>query len=72
MAFKSQQKPFGGGKPPSQRDSKICPVCGLPFSWRKKWVRDWENVTYCSERCRREANSKNRPATCRAALEDKA
>ncbi|MBU1187871.1 MAG: DUF2256 domain-containing protein [Gammaproteobacteria bacterium] len=33
--------------------SKICPVCGKPFVWRKKWARDWHHVRYCSERCRR-------------------
>ncbi|WP_343487752.1 DUF2256 domain-containing protein [Allomuricauda sp. d1] len=33
--------------------SKICPVCERPFSWRAKWKKDWENVTYCSEKCRR-------------------
>ena len=33
--------------------SKICAVCGRPFNWRRKWARDWENVRYCSERCRR-------------------
>ena len=33
--------------------SKICAACGLPFAWRKKWERDWDNVLYCSERCRR-------------------
>tara|TARA_B100000282_G_C31502086_1_gene385454 strand:+ start:454 stop:597 length:144 start_codon:yes stop_codon:yes gene_type:complete len=38
---------------------KICPVCGLPFVWRKKWSKDWENVKYCSERCRRASKSKN-------------
>jgi hypothetical protein len=32
---------------------KRCPVCGLMFSWRKKWQRNWDNVIYCSERCRR-------------------
>ncbi|WP_082211586.1 DUF2256 domain-containing protein [Endozoicomonas montiporae] len=31
---------------------KICPVCGLPFSWRKKWERCWDEVRYCSRRCR--------------------
>ena len=30
---------------------KICAVCGLPFAWRKKWARDWEQVRYCSKRC---------------------
>ncbi len=32
---------------------KICLNCGKNFAWRKKWDRDWENVKYCSERCRR-------------------
>ncbi|MFC3835420.1 MULTISPECIES: DUF2256 domain-containing protein [Deinococcus] len=43
---------FGGGRPPGERPSKVCPVCGLPFTWRKKWERDWEHVKYCSDRCR--------------------
>ena len=37
--------------------SKVCPVCRRPFSWRKKWEKDWEAVRYCSERCRRAAKS---------------
>jgi hypothetical protein len=37
----------------SDLPTKTCPVCGLPFAWRKKWARDWEQVVYCSERCRR-------------------
>lgn len=32
--------------------TKLCVGCGLPFSWRKKWLRDWENVVYCSDKCR--------------------
>lgn len=32
---------------------KICATCGLPFAWRKKWEKNWENVKYCSEKCRR-------------------
>lgn len=32
---------------------KICPACGRPFSWRKKWERDWGNVKFCSDACRR-------------------
>ena len=31
---------------------KLCARCGRPFSWRKKWERDWENVRYCSDKCR--------------------
>ena len=44
---------------PMDRPSKICAVCGRPFAWRKKWERCWDDVRYCSERCRR---SKNRAA----------
>jgi len=33
--------------------SKTCPVCARPFAWRKKWARDWENVVYCSDKCRK-------------------
>jgi len=36
----------------SELPSKICPVCGRPFVWRKKWAKDWENVKFCSQRCR--------------------
>lgn len=32
---------------------KTCAACGRPFAWRRKWARDWENVRYCSEACRR-------------------
>ncbi|MEN0116953.1 MAG: DUF2256 domain-containing protein [Agrobacterium cavarae] len=36
----------------SELPSKICPVCGRPFVWRKKWRKDWETVKFCSQRCR--------------------
>ncbi|NDF61511.1 MAG: DUF2256 domain-containing protein [Synechococcaceae bacterium WBB_3_034] len=45
-------KAGGKGRPPSERPSKVCPVCQRPFSWRKKWERVWDQVIYCSERCR--------------------
>ncbi|WP_138434192.1 DUF2256 domain-containing protein [Winogradskyella algicola] len=32
---------------------KICPICERPFTWRKKWAKNWDNVKYCSEKCRR-------------------
>ncbi|HCH0716692.1 TPA: DUF2256 domain-containing protein [Vibrio parahaemolyticus] len=37
----------------SHLPTKLCPVCERPFSWRKKWARNWETVIYFSERCRR-------------------
>ena len=36
----------------SDLPEKVCPVCHRPFSWRKKWARDWDRVVYCSQRCR--------------------
>ncbi len=36
----------------SELPTKLCAHCQLPFTWRKKWERDWEQVKYCSERCR--------------------
>ena len=36
---------------------KKCLVCNKPFNWRKKWKRDWDNVKYCSEKCRRNKKS---------------
>ncbi|MDP4655167.1 MAG: DUF2256 domain-containing protein [Porticoccaceae bacterium] len=35
--------------------SKMCPICQRPFSWRKKWERVWDEVRYCSVRCKTDA-----------------
>jgi len=37
----------------SHLPEKICATCGRPFSWRKKWEKVWDEVKYCSDRCRR-------------------
>jgi len=31
---------------------KSCIVCQRPFTWRKKWRKAWEEVKYCSDKCR--------------------
>jgi len=31
---------------------KICVVCDRPFTWRKKWEKVWDEVKYCSDKCR--------------------
>lgn len=36
--------------------SKICPICQKPFDWRKKWEKNWDNVVYCSDKCRMNKN----------------
>lgn len=46
------------------RPSKPCVTCGREITWRKKWERDWAQVRYCSDRCRR-----HRPGEVDTALE---
>jgi hypothetical protein len=38
---------------------KTCETCGRVIEQRKKWLKDWEQIKYCSEKCRR---SKNAPS----------
>lgn len=38
---------------------KICIVCHRSFSWRKKWEKVWNDVKYCSDRCRLNRIKKN-------------
>jgi hypothetical protein len=33
--------------------SKECKACRREFSWRKKWEKNWDEVKYCSEKCRK-------------------
>ena len=31
---------------------KTCAVCNKPFAWRKKWEKNWEEIKYCSKKCK--------------------
>eukprot|EP01036_Dinobryon_divergens_P022963 gene22962-31269_t len=42
---------------PSIKKFGICKVCGRSFDWRKKWHKVWDEVKYCSEKCRRNRSS---------------
>ena len=42
---------FKGNK--SFLPSKPCAACGRPMSWRKAWAKNWDQVRYCSDACRR-------------------
>lgn len=44
----------------SDLPQKTCVTCGRPFTWRKKWEKVWDEVRYCSDRCRNERGSKER------------
>lgn len=43
-----------GGRTVAKADlpSKPCAACARPFTWRRKWARDWDQVKFCSDRCR--------------------
>jgi hypothetical protein len=41
--------------------TKICPVCQRPFVWRKKWERCWDEVKFCSNRCRCQKSKAEKP-----------
>ena len=46
----------------SDLQTKTCATCGLPFTWRRKWARVWEEVRYCSDKCRRQRIRQKPPA----------
>ncbi|MBC7419259.1 MAG: DUF2256 and DUF3253 domain-containing protein [Bdellovibrio sp.] len=46
MAAKNEKTP----------ESKVCESCGREITYRKKWARNWDNVKYCSDECRRNKN----------------
>lgn len=54
----------GDAKKAAVPEPKTCVTCGRTIEWRKKWDRDWENVRYCSDGCR-----KHKPGAREAALE---
>eukprot|EP00898_Chlorokybus_atmophyticus_P001926 jgi/Chlat1/2734/Chrsp182S02891 len=53
-AFAKLARAMPKGVKKSDLPSKVCVVCGLPFTWRKKWERCWDEVTTCSQRCNNE------------------
>lgn len=34
-------------------EPKACGSCGRTMVWRAKWASNWDEVRYCSDRCRR-------------------
>jgi hypothetical protein len=44
---------------------KVCVRCGRTMQWRAKWAKNWEQVKYCSDQCRR-----TRVTATDSALED--
>lgn len=38
------------------KDEKICQSCGRAMTFRKKWEKNWDQIKYCSDECRRNKN----------------
>lgn len=49
----------------SKQADKVCVRCGRTMQWRAKWAKNWEQVKYCSDQCRR-----TRTTATDSALED--
>ena len=56
-----QTRDFKGNK--AHLPSKPCAACGRPMSWRKAWAKNWDEVRYCSDACRRQRGSTARKGT---------
>ncbi|MGB1708426.1 MAG: DUF2256 domain-containing protein [Rubripirellula sp.] len=60
VCSEARRKSYLVGKKKNALPSKKCRVCGRPFSWRRKWQRCWDEVKYCSERCRRQESASSK------------
>ena len=49
--FMRDKHTYKGNK--SHLPSKPCAVCQREMTWRRAWARNWDEVRYCSEACRR-------------------
>jgi hypothetical protein len=47
----SNQTGFKGNK--QHLPSKLCKTCGREMTWRKSWAKNWDQVLYCSDKCRK-------------------
>lgn len=39
--------------------TKICQLCGRVIEPRKKWKNNWDEIKFCSEKCRKNKNTFN-------------
>lgn len=60
--------PRRAGPRDSEFPPKPCVACGRPITWRKKWARDWPDVKYCSDACRRTGTPDDKDRAIDAAI----
>jgi hypothetical protein len=51
ISFTSRPAGFRGNK--AALPCKPCVACGRAMSWRRRWAKNWAEVKYCSDPCRR-------------------
>ena len=56
-----EERAMPKGVQKSDLPQKPCATCGRPFTWRKKWAKVWDEVRYCSDRCRGERGKSGKP-----------
>lgn len=47
----------------SSRDAKNCAHCGREITYRKKWEKTWDEVKFCSDRCRGDSKKNKKEST---------
>ena len=57
MGARKGRGPAGKRIAKANLPAKPCQGCGRSFAWRKKWERCWDEVRFCSDRCRGERRS---------------
>ena len=50
-----QKNTFKGNK--QSLPSKPCKTCARDMTWRKAWAKNWDQVLYCSNACRKNKSS---------------
>ena len=61
-AKRSRQQPQATRRKARQpKPEKVCATCGREFAWRRKWAACWDEVRYCSDRCRMGRGQRTKP-----------
>lgn len=45
------------------KTDKICARCGRTMTWRARWAKDWSEVKYCSDACKKARGDKHAALT---------
>ena len=43
----------GEGDGAVSQEAKVCASCGRTMTWRKQWAKNWDEVKFCSDACRK-------------------